>query len=75
MYQNATKVKVLSPEITNIEEADSVHKLEGSMSCTAMAVLLSPSIWMKDAIILRLVRPWRALVVFPHNNKEGNSPF
>jgi len=31
-YQTATKVKVLSHVITNIREADSVHKLEGSMN-------------------------------------------
>jgi len=49
MYQTATKVKVLSPEITNIEEADSVHKLEGSMSCTAMA---------RYSLLFRGLRPW-----------------
>lgn len=49
MYQTATKVKVLSPEITNIEEADSVHKLEGSMSCTAMA---------RYSVLFRGLRPW-----------------
>ena len=49
MYQTATKVKVLSPEITNIEEADSVHKLEGSMSYTAMA---------RYSVLFRGLRPW-----------------
>ena len=49
MYQTATKVKVLSPEITNIGEADSVHKLEGSMSCTAMA---------RYSLLFRGLRPW-----------------
>ena len=49
MYQTATEVKVLSPEITNIGEADSVHKLEGSMSCTAMA---------RYSVLFRGLRPW-----------------
>lgn len=49
MYQTATKVKVLSPEITNIGEADSVHKLEGSMSYTAMA---------RYSVLFRGLRPW-----------------
>jgi len=49
MCQTATKVKVLSPEITNIEEADSVHELEGSMSYTAMA---------RYNLLFRGLRPW-----------------
>ena len=49
MYQTATKVKVLSLEIYNIGEADSVHKLEGSMSCTAMA---------RYSLLFRGLRPW-----------------
>lgn len=49
MYQTATKVKVLSPEITNIGEADSVHELEGSISCTAMA---------RYSVLFRGLRPW-----------------
>jgi hypothetical protein len=49
MYQTATQVKVLSPEITNIGEADSVHKLEGSMSYTAMA---------RYSVLFRGLRPW-----------------
>ena len=49
MYQTATKVKVLSPEIYDIEEADSFHKLEGSMSYTAMA---------RSSSLFRGLRPW-----------------
>lgn len=37
MNQTATQVKVLSPENFNIEEADSLHLLEGRVSDTAMA--------------------------------------
>jgi hypothetical protein len=74
MYQTATQVKVLSPEITNIEEADSVHKLEGSMSCTAMA---------RYSLLFRGLRPWygteRKLlepgrpVLFLQGQKPGNN--
>ena len=32
-YQAATQVKVLSPEIFNVEEVDSFHLLEDSMIC------------------------------------------
>ncbi|NOQ87120.1 MAG: hypothetical protein GQ554_09605 [Deltaproteobacteria bacterium] len=49
MYQTATKVKVLSPETYNIEEADSVRKLEGRMSYTAMA---------RYSLLFRGLRPW-----------------
>lgn len=49
MYQTATKVKVLSPEIINIEEADSLHLLEGSMNYTAMA---------RSGSLFRGLRPW-----------------
>jgi hypothetical protein len=37
IYQTATQVKVLSPEIINVEEADSFHVLEGCMNGTAIA--------------------------------------
>jgi len=49
MYQTATKVKVLSPEIINIEEADSFHLLEGSMNYTAMA---------RSGSLFRGLGPW-----------------
>jgi len=49
MYQTATKVKVLSPEIHDIEEADSFHLLEGSMSYTAMV---------RSSLLFRSLRPW-----------------
>ena len=49
MYQTATKVKVLSPENTNIEEADSLHPLEGSMSRPVMA---------RYSLLFRGLRPW-----------------
>lgn len=75
MYQTATKVKVLSPEITNIEEADSFHELEGSMSYTAMA---------RSSSLFRGLRPWygteRKLsepgrpVLFPRERIPGNNP-
>ena len=49
MYQTATKVKVLSPENTNIEEADSFHKLEGRINHTVMA---------RYSLLFRGLRPW-----------------
>ncbi len=49
MFQTATKVKVLSSEIFNIEEADSFHLLEGSINCTAMA---------RCGLLFRGLRPW-----------------
>jgi hypothetical protein len=49
MCQTATKVKVLSPEIFDIEEADSFHLLEGCKSCTAMA---------RCGLLFRGLRPW-----------------
>jgi hypothetical protein len=49
MCQTATKVKVLSPEIFNIEEADSFHLLEGRISCTVMA---------RCGLLFRGLRPW-----------------
>jgi len=49
IYQTATKVKVLSPEIYDIEEADSFHWLEGSMSYTVMA---------RNSSLFRGLRPW-----------------
>ena len=75
MYQTATKVKVLSPENTNIEEADSFHKLEGRMNHTAMA---------RYSLLFRGLRPWygaeRKLlepgrpVLFPQIRIPGNNP-
>ena len=47
--QTATKVKVLSPEKTNIEEADSFHKLEGRINHTVMA---------RYSLLFRGLRPW-----------------
>jgi len=49
IYQTATKVKVLSSEITNVEEADSFHLLEGCISCTAIA---------RCGLLFRGLRPW-----------------
>ena len=49
MYQTATKVKVLSPENANIEEADSFHLLEGRMNDTVMA---------RYSLLFRGLRPW-----------------
>ena len=75
MHQTATKVKVLSPENTNIEEADSFHKLEGRMNHTAMA---------RYSLLFRGLRPWygaeRKLlepgrpVLFPQIRIPGNNP-
>jgi len=75
MYQTATKVKVLSPENTNIEEADSFHLLEGRMSHTVMA---------RCSSLFRGLRPWygaeRKLsepgrpAVFPQRRIPGNNP-
>ena len=48
-YQAATQVKVLSPVISNVEEVDSVHELEGSMICNAMV---------RYRLFLRGLRPW-----------------
>ncbi len=49
MYQTATQVKVLSSEIFNIEEADSFHMLEGSISRADMA---------RCGLLFRSPRPW-----------------
>jgi hypothetical protein len=49
MQQTATKVKVLSPENFNIEEADSFHVLEGRISQTVMA---------RYGSLFRGLRPW-----------------
>ena len=49
MCQTATKVKVLSSEIFNIEEADSFHLLEGSISRTVKA---------RCGLLFRGLRPW-----------------
>ena len=49
MYQTATKVKVLSPRNLQHRRGDSVHKLEGSMSCTAMA---------RYSLLIRGLKPW-----------------
>jgi len=75
MFQTATKVKVLSPEIIDVEEADSFHALEGCMSCTAMA---------RCGLLFRGLRPWygteRKLsepgrpVQFLFWQKPGNDP-
>jgi hypothetical protein len=48
-YQAATRVKVLSPVITNVEEADSFHVLEGRIICIAKA---------RDGLLLRGLSPW-----------------
>lgn len=48
-YQAATEVKVLSPEINNVEEVDSFHVLEGSTTCTVMV---------RGKLFLRGLRPW-----------------
>jgi len=48
-YQAATQVKVLSPEITNIIEADVLHKTESSMKDDAMVSHHS---------LYRGLRPW-----------------
>jgi len=47
--QAATQVKVLSPEIINVEEVDSFHLLEDSMTCVAMV---------RDRLLLRGLSPW-----------------
>ncbi len=49
MCQTATKVKVLSCEIFHVEEADSFHMLEGSISCAVKA---------KRSLLFRSLRPW-----------------
>ena len=49
MFQTATKVKVLSSEIFDVEEVDSFHVLEGCISCTAMA---------RCGLLFRSLRPW-----------------
>ena len=48
-YQAATQVKVLSPEIINVEEVDSFHMLEDRMICIAKA---------RDRLLLRGLSPW-----------------
>jgi hypothetical protein len=48
-YQTATQVKVLSPEIFNVGEADSVHLLEGSIVHLAKA---------RDVLLSRGLSPW-----------------
>ncbi len=48
-YQAATQVKVLSPEITNVEEVDSFHLLEDSMICNAKV---------SYRLFLRGLSPW-----------------
>lgn len=49
MYQTATQVKVLSSEIYDVEEADSFHLLEGSISYAVRA---------KHGLLFRSLRPW-----------------
>ena len=49
MCQTATQVKVLSFEISNIEEADSFHGLEGCMNCAVRA---------RRGLLFRSLRPW-----------------
>jgi len=75
MYQTATKVRVLSPEKFNIEEADSFHLLEGRMNYTVIA---------RYGLLFRGLRPWygteRKLsepgrpVLFPQRRIPGNNP-
>ena len=48
-YQAATQVKVLSPEITNVEEVDSFHLLEDRMICNDIV---------RDRLLLRGLSPW-----------------
>ena len=48
-YQTATQVKVLSPETSNIGEADSFHPLEGNMIYLGMA---------RDKLLSRGLSPW-----------------
>ncbi len=48
-YQAATRVKVLSPVITNVEEVDSFHELEDRMICNAMV---------RYRLLLRGLSPW-----------------
>ena len=49
MFQTATQVKVLSSEIFDVEEADSFHLLEGSISCAVKA---------RCGLLFRSLRPW-----------------
>lgn len=49
MCRTATQVKVLSSEIFNIEEADSFHILEGSISCAVKA---------RRGLLFWSLRPW-----------------
>lgn len=75
MYQTATKVKVLSPEIHGIEEADSFHMLEGSMDCAVMA---------RSSLLFRGLRPWYGIerkllepgrpALFLQRRIPGNNP-
>ena len=48
-YQTATKVKVLSPVISNIKEVDSFHLLEDSMIYLVKV---------RDKLLFRGLRPW-----------------
>ena len=48
-YQTATQVKVLSPVIINIKEADSVHLLEGNKKGFDMV---------RNSSLFRGLRPW-----------------
>lgn len=47
--QTATQVKELSPETLHVDEADSVHVLEGSRTHDGMV---------SDASLVRGLRPW-----------------
>jgi hypothetical protein len=49
IYQTATQVKVISPEIFNVGKVDSVHLLEDSMMYIAKA---------RDTSLSRGLRPW-----------------
>jgi len=49
MYQTATQVKVLSPENPHIEEADSIHELEGRINHSVMA---------SYGLLFRGLSPW-----------------
>jgi len=77
-YQTATQVKVFSPVITNIKEADSVHLLEGSIICfdNARNRLLFRGLSPQYDIEWKLQKPGRALTFFVKNRtKSGQARY
>jgi len=75
IFQTATKVKVLSSEIYNVKEADSLHLLESSTSCAVKA---------RCGLLFRSLSPWYGIerklsepgipVRFLREQISGNNP-